>query len=118
MIHYSLLVLILMSSFYPLPWIRPAISAIMVMLSIFFYWMNIQLISGIMVSKLNDEIDVVMAWSNGIIRIAAVGTLAMSPDPYVLAALFALPWVFISMSCDILATLVKWEFIQIQDRED
>jgi hypothetical protein len=118
MLHYALLVFIVLSAFYSLPWIVPTIAAIMVMLSVFFYWMNVNLISGLMVSKLNDELDVAMAWIKGVIRLSAVGVLAITGDVYLLAAAFVAPWVFVSMCCDILATLVKWEFIQIADRDE
>lgn len=84
-----------------------------------FYWTMFEVTSGLMTSKINVNIEVTEAWTSRVIQMGMVSVLfIVSGDfNYQIVAAFAIPWLAINTSTDTFATLVKWEILEIQDKE-
>tara|TARA_R110000796_G_scaffold35564_2_gene91273 strand:- start:216 stop:530 length:315 start_codon:yes stop_codon:yes gene_type:complete len=99
-------------------WALPALAGLTIAYGMLFYWLCYGLLTGLKVSSVNSEIEVADAWTARIIQLACVTVLYMSGDTnYMLVAAFALPWTVISVLVDIFATLIKWDILEVQDKE-
>lgn len=116
-IHFGL---VLVSVYLPnMIWALPALATIQLLFAIMFYWLMFGLLSGLKASGINPEMDTPTTWTSRIIQTGATIVLFMTWDPYYQAiAIFTLPWIVINIVTDALATLVKWEILDITSKED
>ena len=119
MIKYAHLAIIMVAVYLPAAtWAMPALAVIQVLLSLMFYWLMFGLLSGLKTSSINPDMDTPGAWTSRIVQAGAAGVLFLSWDPvYQAIAIFSLPWVIVNISTDVLATLVKWEILDITQDE-
>jgi hypothetical protein len=120
MLKYAHLALIMVAAYFPdMAWAMPTLATIQVFFAVMFYWLCFGLLSGLKTSGINPEMDTPGAWTNRIVQTGATAVLFLSWDPvYQAIAIFTLPWIIINIFTDILATLVKWEIVDITDKEE
>ena len=99
-------------------WAMPALVAINILFSIMFYWLCFGLLTGLKASAINDEIDVADAWTSRVVQTGATLVMFMSGDTMIIAlAAFSLPWIITNLFTDTFATLVKWDILEVTDKE-
>lgn len=120
MIKYAHFALCMIAVYLPsMTWAYPILAAVHVIFSIMFYWLCLNLLSGLSSSGINADIDIPEAWTSTIIHIAGTAFLFLTWDPmYQAIAIFTVPWVMINIFTNILATFVKWEIIDIKISEE
>lgn len=118
MFAYPLLALIVMSVWYPMPWVLPTLAAIMVSFALMFYYLVFKCMSGLVRVTVNTDFFVSEVWTSRIVQIASVAVLFMSGDPYTWLATFVAPWVLVNTMSDILATLVNFGLLEIKDKDE
>lgn len=118
--RYIHLALIMAVVYLPMvTWALPALAAVQILFAVMFYWLTFGLVSGLKTSSINPEMDTPTAWTSRVVQTGATAVLFMTWDPFYQAiAIFSLPWIIINIMTDVLATLVKWEIVQINDNED
>ena len=120
MIKFIHLALILTAVYLPQAvWAMPTLALINLFFSILFYWLCFGLLTGLKASSINDEIEVSEAWMGRVIQASATAVLFMSGEPvYQYIAMFSLPWIITNWITDTFATLVKWEVLEVTDKEE
>lgn len=120
MMKYAHLAVIMVAAYFPdMAWAMPALATVQVFFAIMFYWLCFGLLSGLKVSSINTEMDTPGAWTTRIVQTGATAVLFLSWDPvYQAIAIFSLPWIIVNIFTDILATLVKWEIVDIAIKDD
>lgn len=118
MITLFQIVLISLAAFFPMSWVVPTLAVGMVGLSLLFYQLCYKLLVGVNTSAINSELDVPMVWTGQIANIASVGVLVASGGLYQAAAMFVAPWVLINLVVNAVSTLIKWGYLEFQDRDE
>lgn len=118
--RYIHLALIMVAVYLPtMTWALPALAAIQIFFALMFYWLVFGLVSGLKVSSINTDMDTPTAWTSRIVQTGATAVLFLTWDPmYQAIAIFSLPWIIINLFTDFLATMVKWEILDVKDIED
>ena len=99
-------------------WALPALAAINITFSLMFYWLCFGLLTGLKASSINDDIDVADAWTSRVVQTGATIVMLMTGDTILIAiAAFSLPWIITNLITDSFATLVKWEILEVTDKE-
>ena len=100
-------------------WALPALATINIFFALIFYWLTFGLVCGLKSSTVNSELEVSDAWTSRVVQLGATAVLLMSGDiTYIAIAMFSLPWIIINVFTDIFATLLKWEVIEVMDKEE
>lgn len=94
-----------------------AIATINILFATLFYWLSFSLLAGLSVSEVNPEIEVSDALASRLIHITGTIVLLMAGDVYTYIALITAPWVIVNTFTDFFAMLVKWQILQIHDKE-
>jgi hypothetical protein len=120
-LRYIHLALILIAVYIPdyAPWALPTLAAVQVVFALMFYWLCFTLLSGLSISNVNSEIEVADAWSSRFIQFGATALLYSTGDPlYQFIAIASAPWIVINIMTDAFATLIKWEILEVTDKEE
>lgn len=120
MIKYIHLAILLVAVYLPeAVWALPTLAVLNLFFSVLFYWLCFGLLTGLKASSINEDIDLADAWSGRVIQATATVVLFLSPDPtYQYIAMFSLPWIVTNWITDIFATLVKWDVLEVTDKEE
>ena len=120
MIKFIHLAIIMVAAYLPQAvWAMPTLALINIVFSVMFYWLCFGLLAGLKVAGINDEMEVADAWTSRVIQASATALLFMSNDPtYQYIAMISLPWIVINWFTDAFATLVKWEILEVTDKEE
>ena len=119
MLRYIHLAIILIAVYVPTQtWAIPVLAGIQLALTVFFYYMVFGLLSGLSRSGLNEDIDVQDMLITRIVTGLSLTILIMTWQPvyWVIAAL-AMPWYITNILTDIFAILVKYQVLEITDKE-
>ena len=119
MLRYTHLAIILIAVYMPdQTWAIPTLAGIQLALTAFFYYMVFGLLSGLSRSGLNEDIDIQDMLITRIVTGLSLTILIMTGQPiyWVIAAL-AMPWYVTNILTDIFAILVKYEVLEITDKE-
>lgn len=119
MLRYTHLAIILIAVYLPAEtWAIPTLAGIQLALTAFFYYMVFGLLSGISRSALSEDIDIQDMLINRIVIGLSLTILIMTGQPiyWVIAAL-SMPWYVTNILTDIFAILVKYEVLEITDKE-
>ena len=120
MLKYIHLGVIITASYVPSAvWALPTLAVINVVFAVMFYWLCFGLLAGLRASNINPEIEVAEAWTSRVVQTGATAFLFLQNDPiYMMVAMFSLPWIITNIVTDIFATLVKWEVLEVTDKEE
>lgn len=119
MIKFIHLAIIMVAVYLPdQTWAFPTLAAINLVFSIMFYWLCFGLLTGLKASSINEDIDVPDAWTSRVVQTGATIVLFTTGDIYlIMIAAFSLPWIATNLLTDTFATLVKWEILEVTDKE-
>lgn len=99
-------------------WALPTLAGINLLFAVMFYSLCFSLLAGLKSSGINEEMIVTDTWSSRVIQAVSATILLMSGDFWFVAiGIFTLPWIIINIVTDAFATLVKWEVLEISDKE-
>ena len=99
-------------------WALPTLAAISIFYASLFYWLCFGLLAGLKASSINHEIEVADAWSRRMIQTLATIVLIASGDMvFIVMGVFTLPWIITNTVTDMFATLVKWNILEVTDKE-
>ena len=101
------------------PWALPTLAALNLFFAVMFYWLCVGLLAGLRASTINSELEVADAWTARVIQISATLVLYMTGDTlYQFIAIFSMPWILTNTFTDTFATLVKWQILEVTDKEE
>jgi hypothetical protein len=112
------LALISIMAFYPMEWATVILSVLTVIFSSLFYWVCAKIVLGATTSTVNPQMDLVLVWTKHIVNMGTVAALLLSGGWYVYAGLFALSWVLITTMVNVVATLMRWGWVELLDDDE
>ena len=118
-LRYAHLTVILIAVFLPdETWALPVLAGFHLVLTFFFHYLVFGLLTGISKSDINEEIDLHDMIILRMITALSLLVLVTSGDvTYWIVAAISAPWYITNVITDIFALLVKWEILEITDKE-
>ncbi len=119
MLRYSHLAVILVAVFLPeQEWALPVLAVFHVVMTSLFFYLVFCLLCGLSKSNVNEDIDVHDMIILRMVTFLSLLVLFVSGEMvYIIIAAASSPWVITNTMTDIFAVLVKWEILEVTDKE-
>jgi p-aminobenzoyl-glutamate transporter AbgT len=119
LLRYSHLAVILVAVFLPeQEWALPVLAGFHIVLTFFFFYLIFGLLCGLSKSNVNEDIDVHDMIILRMVTLLSLLVLFVSGEMvYIIIAAASAPWLITNIITDIFAVLVKWEILEVTDKE-
>jgi len=99
-------------------WAAPTLAIVMIVFSMFFYWLTYSLLAGLSASELDFKEHWKSIWVTRLTHILAAIALTYEGGPYYYVVAFILPWLLVNSVSDTLNTLIQIGYLSIESKEE